>query len=183
MRAVFTLTAGLSLLLVQSVLLQLVPVHLPTPALGLLIALHVGLSPRWSVSASVLVGFSLGYLFDLVSGTPRGTHAFVYSVVALFAALLGPRLSVRGLFLRAAAGLLVTLAGGLLVTTVRALAESGASAGGFRLILLEAALTGAIAPLVLGVLEKLDGRLDAGRGEVRMLDQGSRATRAGLELP
>jgi rod shape-determining protein MreD len=182
MRAALTLTFGLGLLLVQSVLLQLVPVHLPTPAFGLLVALHVGLSPRWNVFPSVLVGFSLGYLFDLVSGTPRGTHAFVYSVLALGAALLGPRLAVRGFVLRAAAGVVVTLIGGLLVLAVRALADSGAGAGGLRLILLEAALTGAIAPLVLKLFERLDGRLDASRGDARMLARGSQ-TGGGLELP
>jgi rod shape-determining protein MreD len=183
MRALFTLALGLALLLMQSVLLQLVPVYLPTPALGVLVTLHVGLSPRWGVSASVFVGFALGYLFDLVSGTPRGTHALVYSLLALGAALLAPRLSVRGFVLRAAAGLVVALVGGLLVLIVRVLAGSGSPAGGFRLVLLDAALTGVLAPLVLALLDRLDGRVDAARGEAGMVARGGKPGGGGLELP
>jgi rod shape-determining protein MreD len=183
MRAALTLAVGLALLLLQSVLLQLVPVHLPTPAFGVLVAMYVGLSQRWAVSSSVFVGFSLGYLFDLVAGAPRGTHALVYALLALGAALLGPRLTVRGIFLRTAAGTVVALLGGLMVAAVRALADNGPAAAGPRLILLEAALTGALAPLVLGLLDRLDGRVDAARGEAGMVARGSKSTRGGLELP
>ncbi len=182
MRALLTLSFALALLLVQSVLLQLLPVSLPTPAFGVLVAMHVGLSSRWTVSSSVVVGFCLGYLFDLVSGTPRGTHALVYSVLALTTALLGPRLTVRGFFLRTATGLIVTLAGGLLVAAVRLLAGSGSPAGGFRIVLLDAALTAALAPLVLALLDRLDGRLDAARGEAGLVARGSKPS-GGLELP
>jgi rod shape-determining protein MreD len=183
MRAALTLAFGLALLLLQSVLLQLVPVYLPTPAFGVLVAMHVGLSPRWAISSAVFVGFSLGYLFDLVSGTPRGTHALVYSLLALAAALLGPRLTVRGFFLRTTAGLLVTFLGGGLVMAVRALAGSGTTAGGFRLVLLDAVVTGAFAPIILGMLDRLDGRLDAAHGEAGMVARGGKAPRGGLELP
>ncbi len=182
MRAFLTLSIGLVLLLVQSVLLQLLPVQVPTPAFGVLVALHVGLSPRWTVSSAVFVGFSLGYLFDLVSGTPRGTHTFVYSMVALLASGVGPRVSVRGFFLRGSAGLLVTFVGGMMVGGVRAVCEGASAAPGFRVILLEALLTGLVAPLVLGLLDRLDRRLDSAGGEAGMVARGSRA-RGGLELP
>jgi rod shape-determining protein MreD len=182
MRALLTLALGLVLLLVQSVLLQLVPVHIPTPAFGVLVALHVGLSPKWTVSSSVFVGFSLGYLFDLVSGTPRGTHTFVYSLLALLASAVGPRITVRGFFLRGMAGFIVTVIGGLVVGGLRTISESASAAPGFRLILLEGALTGLFAPLVLGLLDRLDGRLDSAGGEAGMVARGSRA-RGGLELP
>jgi rod shape-determining protein MreD len=182
MRGLATLFVGFVLLLVQSVLLQLVPVQVPTPAFGVLVALHVGLSPRWTFSSAVFAGFSLGYLFDLVSGTPRGTHTFVYSVLALLASAVGPRVSVRGFFLRASAGFVVTFVGGLLVGGVRAVCESASTAPGFRIILLEAALTGLVGPLVLGLLDRLDRRLDAAGGEAGMVARGSRS-RGGLELP
>ena len=182
MRALLTLALGLVLLLVQSVLLQLLPVQVPTPAFGVLVALHVGLSPRWTVSSAVFIAFSLGYLFDLVSGTPRGTHTFVFSVLALLASMVGPRVTVRGFVLRGAAGFLVTLVGGLLVGGVRTISESASAAPGFGLILLESLLTCLFAPPVLGLLDRLDGRLDAAGGEAGMVARGSRA-RGGLELP
>jgi rod shape-determining protein MreD len=182
MRALLTLALGLALLLVQSVLLQLLPVQVPTPAFGVLVALHVGLSPRWTVSSSVFVGFALGYLFDLVSGTPRGTHTFVYAVLALLASGVGPRVTVRGFLPRATIGFFVSLLGGLLVGAVRAICEGTAAAPGFRLILMEAAVSALFAPMVLGLLDRLDGRLDAAGGEAGMVARGSRA-RGGLELP
>ena len=89
MRSLATLLVGLLLLLLQSTVMEFAPVHLVTPTLGLLTVLYIGLSPlKWAPGAAALVGLSLGYLFDLVSGAPRGVHAFVFLVMALFARVL-----------------------------------------------------------------------------------------------
>ena len=104
MRSLATLIVGLLLLLLQSTVMEFAPVHLVTPTLGLLTVLYIGLSPlKWAPGAAALVGLSLGYLFDLVSGAPRGVHAFVFLVMALFARVLASRLAVRGVVLKAAA--------------------------------------------------------------------------------
>ena len=57
--------------------------------------LHVGLSPKWTISSAAVVAFVTGYLFDLVSGAPQGVHAFVFVLMALFARALTTRVAVQ----------------------------------------------------------------------------------------
>ena len=78
MRSAATLTVAYMLLILQSTVLELAPVHMAAPSFGLLIVLHLGLSPKWTISSAAVVAFVTGYLFDLVSGAPQGVHAFVY---------------------------------------------------------------------------------------------------------
>ena len=73
------------LLILQSTVLELAPVHMVAPSLGLLVVLHVGFSSKWTISSAAVVAFGTGYLLDLVSGAPQGVHAFVFVLMALFA--------------------------------------------------------------------------------------------------
>jgi len=50
MRSIVTLVFAYLLLILQSTVLELAPVRMAAPSLGLLVVLHVGLSPKWSVS-------------------------------------------------------------------------------------------------------------------------------------
>jgi rod shape-determining protein MreD len=110
MRSVATLAVGLLLLLLQSTVMEFAPVHLVTPSLGLLVVLYVGMAPlKWSPGSAVVVGFSMGYLFDLVSGAPRGVHAFVFVTLALIARVLAWRLAVRGIVLKAATSFVASI--------------------------------------------------------------------------
>jgi rod shape-determining protein MreD len=121
MRSVATLAVGLLLLLLQSTVMEFAPVHLVTPSLGLLVVLYVGMAPlKWAPGAAVVVGFSMGYLFDLVSGAPRGVHAFVFVTVALIARVLAWRLAVRGLVLKAATSFVASIIAAVLIVVVRA---------------------------------------------------------------
>ena len=45
MRSAATLIIAYLLLILQSTVLELAPMHMATPSLGLLVVLHVGLSP------------------------------------------------------------------------------------------------------------------------------------------
>ncbi len=91
MRSAITLFVAYLLLILQSTVLELAPVHMVTPSLGLLVVLHVGLSSKWTISSAAVVSFATGYLFDLVSGAPQGVHAFVFVLMALFARGLSTR--------------------------------------------------------------------------------------------
>jgi len=122
-----------------------------TPTLGLLTVLYIGLSPlKWAPGAAALVGLSLGYLFDLVSGAPRGVHAFVFLVMALFARALASRLAVRGVVLKAAAAFVASLLSAVLIVVVRAQVSPETGYGGLRQAPLEALLTAAFGPLCSG---------------------------------
>jgi rod shape-determining protein MreD len=164
MRSVATLIIALLLLLLQSTVLEFAPVHMVTPALGLIVVLHLGLSEKWTSSSAALVAFCIGYLFDLVSGAPRGVHAFVFVLMSLFARAMAARLAVRGLVFKAASSFVASLLAAVLVVVVRA--QVGHDEGGYsdlRQVPLEAVLTGLFGPPVLWMLARVDGRLDPAR--------------------
>ena len=168
MRPVVTLAVGLLLLLLQSTVMEFAPVHLVTPSLGLLVVLYVGMAPlQWSPGSAVVVGFCMGYLFDLVSGAPRGVHAFVFVNVALIARMLAWRLAVRGIVLKAATSFVASVIAAVLIVVVRAQISPESGYGGLTQAPIEALLTALAGPPVLWLLARLDGRLDQiGRAHV-----------------
>ena len=163
MRSVATLVLALFLLLLQSTVLEFAPVHVVTPSLGLLVVLHLGLSEKWPASSAVVIAFCTGYLFDLVSGAPRGVHAFVFVLMALFARALAARLAVRGLVFKAATAFVASLFAALLVVVVRAQVSPDGGYSGLRQAPFEALLTGLFGPPVMWLLTRVDGRLDPAR--------------------
>jgi len=162
-RSAATLVLGLFLLLLQSTVLEFAPAHVVTPCVGLLVALHVGLSEKWTVSSAGLVAFSTGYLFDLVSGAPRGVHAFVFLVMCLISRAMSARLAVRGPVFKAAAAFVASLLTAVLVVLIRAQVSHEGGFAGLRQAPAEALLTGVLGPPVLWLLGRVDGRLDPER--------------------
>jgi len=166
MRSAATLTVAYMLLILQSTVLELAPVHMAAPSFGLLIVLHLGLSPKWTISSAAVVAFLTGYLFDLVSGAPQGVHAFVYVLMVLFARALTTRVVVQGIVLPAAAAFVASLLASLLVVVVRAQVAPEGGYGGLRQAPLEAVLTAVVGPLVLALFRRLDGKVDSARSRV-----------------
>lgn len=163
MRAAATLVLALFLLLLQSTVLEFAPVHVVTPALGLLVVLHLGLSEKWTMSSAAVIAFCTGYLFDLVSGAPRGVHAFVFVLMALLARAVAARLAVRGLVFMAASSFVGSLIAALMVVVVRAQVSLEGGYGGLRQAPFEALLTGLFGPPVMWLLARVEGRLDPDR--------------------
>jgi rod shape-determining protein MreD len=162
-RSVATLFIALLLLLLQSTVLEFAPMHMVTPALGLIVVLHLGLSEKWTADSAALIAFSTGYLFDLVSGAPRGVHAFVFVLMSLFARAVAARLAVRGLVFKAATSFVASLVTAILVVVIRAQVSQEGGYGGLRQAPLEALLTGLFGPPILWLLARVDGRLDPAR--------------------
>jgi len=163
MRSVATVLFALFLLLLQSTVLELAPVHIVTPSFGLLVVLHAALSAKWSLSSVALLSFCVGYLFDLLSGAPLGVHAFVYVLVSQFARLLSTRLVARGFLLTAATAFVAALFSGVLVVVVRALVAPEGGYDGISQAPLEALLTALFAPPLLWLMHTINGRLDPAR--------------------
>ncbi len=181
MRSVATLAVGLLLLLLQSTVMEFAPVHLVTPSLGLLVVLYVGMATlKWAPGAAVVVGFCLGYLFDLVSGAPRGVHAVVFVTVALIARMLAWRLAVRGIVLKAAIAFVASMIAAFLIVVVRAQISPESGYGGLRHAPLEALLTACFGPPVLWLLARLDGRLDPALLRVGLARRRARALGPGM---
>ena len=53
MRSAITLLVAYLLLILQSTVLELAPVRMAAPSLGLLVVLHVGLSAKWNGNATI----------------------------------------------------------------------------------------------------------------------------------
>jgi len=176
MRSLIALTVAFFLLILQSTVLELAPVRMAAPSLGLLVVLHVGLSPKWSISSSALVSFATGYLLDLVSGAPQGVHSFVFVLMVLFARALSVRVAVTGIVLSAATAFVASLLSAVLVVLVRAQVAPEGGYGGLRQAPLEALLTGFCGPPVLGLLRRIDGRIDVNRARVGLSSRGQRSS-------
>ena len=166
MRSAVTLTIAFLLLILQSTVLELAPVHLAAPSLGLLVVLHVGLSPKWTVSSAAVVSFITGYLFDLVSGAPQGLHAFVFVLMSLCARVLNTRVAVQGIVLSAATSFVASFLSAFLIVIVRAQVAPEGGYGGLRHAPVEALLTGLAGPIVLGLFRRIDGKVDSARSRV-----------------
>jgi rod shape-determining protein MreD len=178
MRSLVTLVFAYLLLILQSTVLELAPVRMAAPSLGLLVVLYVGLSPKWSISSAAVVSFVTGYLLDLVSGAPQGVHSFVFVLMTLFARALSVRVAVSGIVLPAATSFVASLLAALLVVALRGQIAPEGGYGGLRQAPLEALLTGFCGPIVIGLLRRIDGRIDIGRARVG-LGRGPRARTLG----
>jgi rod shape-determining protein MreD len=182
MRSAITLVVAYLLFILQSTVLELAPVRMAAPSLGLLVVLYVGLSGgKWSLSSAAIVAFITGYLFDLVSGAPQGVHAFVFVLMALCARILSVRVAVTGVVLSAATSFVASLLAALLVVIVRAQVAPEGGYGGLRQAPLEALLTGFAGPFVLGLLRRIDGKVEAARSRVG-LARGPRTLGDGIGL-
>jgi rod shape-determining protein MreD len=181
MRSALTLIVAYLLLILQSTVLELAPVRMAAPSLGLLVVLHVGLSGKWSLSSGAVVAFATGYLLDLVSGAPQGVHAFVLVLMTLFARVLSTRVAVTGVVLTAATSFVASLISALLIVIVRAQVAPEGGYGGLRQAPLEGLLTGFAGPVVLGLLRRIDGKVDAARTRVG-LSRGPRTLGDGIGM-
>ncbi len=181
MRSAITLVVAYLLLILQSTVLEMAPVHMAAPSLGLLVVMHVGLSNKWSISSASLVAFATGYLFDLVSGAPQGVHAFVFVLMSLFARALAARVAVTGFVMSAAVSFVASLLAALLIVIVRAQVAPEGGYGGLRQAPVEALLTGFAGPIVLGLLRRIDGKITETRSRVG-LQRGPRSLGDGMQF-
>jgi len=178
MRSLLTLLVAYVLLVLQSTVLELAPVRMAAPSLGLLVVLYVGVSGKWAISSASIVALCTGYLLDLVSGAPQGVHALVFILICIFARALSTRVAVQGIVLSAAVSFVASLLASVLVIIVRARVTPEGGYGGLKDAPLEALLTGVAGPIVMGLLRRIDGKLEATRARVG-LGRGARSRNIG----
>jgi len=178
MRSLLTLLVAYVLLVLQSTVLELVPMHVAAPSLGLLVVLYVGLSGKWSLSSASIVALCTGYLLDLVSGAPQGLHALVFILMAIFARALSTRVAVQGIVLSAAVSFVASLLASVLVVIVQARVTPEGDYGALKDAPMEALLTAGAGPIVMGLLRRIDGKLEATRARVG-LGRGARSRNIG----
>jgi rod shape-determining protein MreD len=89
------------------------------PDLGAMTAAYLGLTARRQVAPAVGGSVALGYLADLISGTPPGLTALVLGLTCLVARAAQQRILVRGAALTIAFSAFVALVAGVAALLVR----------------------------------------------------------------
>ncbi len=139
---------------------RLGPLPRAMPDVVALFAVYLGLTARIQVAPSVLGAIIIGYLADLLLGTPRGVLALDAGLLCLFAHLVHRRLLVRGWVFTAGFTAFTAVVSGLVVMALRAYMGVGPGRFGDELALLAAtaALTGVIGPFVFRLCRVVDAR-------------------------
>jgi rod shape-determining protein MreD len=157
MKPVLAFFLALVLAALQAALLRWAGGGAVSLALPLAVVVYLGLHAG-NVDGAVGAA-AVGYVVDLMAGGPKGLMTFLAVALFLCARLAGAALSVQG---KAGFGILtfvgVFLYGLCALVLQRAVspAESAPSFGLLGRVLVEALLTGALAPLVLVGLRSLD---------------------------
>jgi hypothetical protein len=153
------------LILLFGCLWQLLPLGRAAPDVVALSAVYLGFTARSRVAPPTLGAVIIGYLGDLLTGTPRGMLALIAGILCILGHVIHRRLIVRGFAVTLAVAFFTGLMAGFLGLFVRAYAgliyQAGAGAGaGMELgvLLYGAVLTGASGPLVFRLCRSIDAR-------------------------
>ncbi len=169
-RALGLLCAAFLGLLLCTTLPVLLPGRVPMPDVGLLVAMHAGLTCRRSGGSAFSVrdaspaamaglGFALGYLVDLMGGGPKGLNALGLTVFILVLRSAATQLLVRGVGFVMTFSALCALGYGLLFCALRSFADPQLGLAGLLAIPGQVAATALCAPLVFALLRRVDRRL------------------------
>jgi len=128
------------------------------PDLGALSAAYLGLTARRHVSPAIGGAVVLGYLVDLISGSPPGLFAFVLGLAALVARAVQQRILVRGAALSIAFSGFVALITGVLALVIRVVYRMPTTTLSIELqhIALATIATAIAGPLVWRMFRRID---------------------------
>ena len=158
MRIAAQVILAYALILVLGCLWRLLPLGRLAPDIVALCAVYLGFTARHRLAPSILGAVLIGYLADLLMGTPRGMLALIAGSVCMLGHMIHRRLIVRGwivtLFVSFFTGLLAGVLG-LLIRLYAGILPAGVELG----MLLESALATALAgPLMFRLCRLLDAR-------------------------
>ena len=146
---------------------RLMPLSQFTPDFVNLVAAYLGLTARNRLAPSVAGAVTIGYLADLLYGTPVGMLAVTAGLVCSFCHLIQGRLLVRGPVFTMVFAALISLVAGVFVLWVRGragLLPIGVIAE-LSSILVTALITGLLGPFVFRSCRFVDSRFAHTRRE------------------
>ena len=158
MRPVVAFLLALVLASFQAALLRYLGGGAASLALALPIVVYLGLNGG-NVDGAVGAA-AVGYVVDLMAGGPKGLMTFLAVALFLFSRLVGGALSVQGKIGFAVLSFVGTFLYGLAALLFTRAVSPDESAPSFSLLgrmLLEALLTGLVAPLVMLAMRRLEG--------------------------
>jgi rod shape-determining protein MreD len=128
------------------------------PDLGALTAAYLGLTARRQVSPALGGAVVLGYLIDLISGTPPGLHALVLALTTLVARAVQQRILVRGAAVSIAFSGFVAVVAGVLALGVRWLYQMPTAAFSVELrhVAVVTVATAVLGPAVWRLFRRID---------------------------
>ncbi|MBX7194614.1 MAG: hypothetical protein K1X94_21345 [Sandaracinaceae bacterium] len=155
MKNVFFVLLALALLLVQSSLSVILPLHPFVPSVLLPMVLYLGVTPDVSLGRGAALAFAVGLVGDEVTGAPLGLGTFIFVAAFLLTRVAGLRLFLRGVPFQivATTGIAIIAHGAML-----ALCAIFEPPEAFALVMPPAGVLGAIASWIWGEDEPLVGR-------------------------
>jgi len=156
--ATIVIAAYVSCVIVGAVWRLLPWVHDAVPDLGALTAAYLGLTARRNVAPAVGGSIALGYLVDLISGSPPGLAALVLGLTSVIARAVQQRIYVRGATMTIAFSVFVSLVASVVAIVVRALyhVPSAALSLELRHVAYAAIATGVVGPVVWRIFRRID---------------------------
>ena len=161
-RSVLLVLLGLALLITQSVLASVVPLHPFIPSLILPVLIYLGVSPEVHLVRGAILAFLLGYLYDLFSGNLMSLQTFVAVSTFMLARGAGLRLFLRSPSFQVLLTFIVAaLAGGATLALRTIFADNTPFPyGGVRetatLLVAPAIATALAAPLVFPAVQRIE---------------------------
>jgi len=155
------------MVLLVGALWRLLPIGRAIPDLVALSAVYIGLAARERLAPAMLAAVVMGYLADLLIGTPSGLLSTSAGVMCLLGHLVQGRLVVRGPLVTAAFSLMVGLVSAAVLMALRAWVGLLSASFSSEVVtgLLSAVLTGLAGPLVFRLCRKVDARFARTRRE------------------
>jgi rod shape-determining protein MreD len=156
MRIAALVLFGYFSVLILSAVWRLMPVD-TSPDVVALIAVYLGLTSRERVAPGMLGAVLIGYLADLLMGTPRGMLALNAAIICLVGHFIRSTFVVRG---RKVTILITGITGLVSAIVVTIMARFGGSYAGLDVvgILLSGLFTGLVGPAVFFLCRFIDSR-------------------------
>lgn len=148
------------LLVVTGAIWRVLPFELAAPQIPLVVAAYAGLSASERLPHALTSAVVVGYLADLLAGTPIGLLAFVSGVLCWLTRALSSRLLVRGRRFTLLFCLGATFFGLLLGYLARSAVgvPGGPLWAEIWLVVACTLVTAAVAPIVLALCRRVDAR-------------------------
>ena len=146
------------LLLAMGAVWQFLPATPANPEVIALLAVYLGLTARNGVAAPTLGAVLIGYLGDLLLGTPRGMYAFIAAIACVAGHLVHRRLLVRGIGVTIAFSFFIGGVAGCIQLLARLYVSTAPLEWEFGRLLYSALATGAAGPIVFRLCRSVDAR-------------------------
>jgi rod shape-determining protein MreD len=166
------LLGGIVLLLIQANLFRVLGyIHVPglVPSLVLPLILFMGVH-EYSLARGASVSFVLGYATDLIGIAPIGLYTFTYVAVFILGRAAGVRLAAQTIMMQVGLALGFALVHSVMILILLAIfgRDAYVPLALLKLVLPHVLATGAVAPLVFRLAERLHSATVTGTREAQL---------------